>query len=107
MHALLQRQLGRLGLDAVAPPDVETWRTLLDRIDKAYCAADLDRYTLERSLELSSEEMRAVYREHETIVRSISEALIVTDKSGRVAMLNPAAEALLGWPAPECRGKTI
>jgi PAS domain S-box-containing protein len=107
MHALLQRQLARLGLNADAAPDLETWRTLLARVDKAYSDADLDRYTLERSLDLSAEEMRAVYTELQTIVRSISEALIVTDEAGRVTMLNPAAERLLGWPAPDWRGKAI
>lgn len=57
MHPVLARQLRRLGVGE-APPDEEQWRALLSRIEGAYEAADQDRYTLERALEISSEEMR-------------------------------------------------
>ncbi len=57
MHRILQRQLRRLEL-ASAPPDPERWALLLERVDRAYVEADQDRYTLERALAISSEEMR-------------------------------------------------
>src|SRR5262249_51232942 len=104
VHALLLRQLGKLGIDASAPPDATAWRTFLERVDKAYAAADLDRYTLERSLELSSSEMRTLFTELETIVRSIGDALIVVDAQHQVTYVNPCAERLLGYPLRECRG---
>jgi two-component system sensor histidine kinase/response regulator len=107
MHAVLARQLRRAGLSADVPPDAEAWRAFLARVDKAYGDGDLDRYTLERSLELSSAEMRSLYTELETIVRSLSDALLVTDEQGRVTMTNPAAEQLLRWPAADCRGQAI
>jgi PAS domain S-box-containing protein len=58
-HPLLVRQLRRLGLDPGRPPrDVAEWRTFLERVGKAYREADEDRYLLERSLRMSSDEMQ-------------------------------------------------
>lgn len=57
MHRILERQLRRLELSD-APPDRERWALLLARVDRAYVEADQDRYTLERALAISSEEMR-------------------------------------------------
>ena len=61
MHKLLSRQLARLGIDHSHPPASEPWSLLLERIDKAYTQIDQDRYLLERSLAISSEEMRDLY----------------------------------------------
>ena len=58
MHPILARQLRRLGLDEASPPsDVETWQKLLKRLDASYNDADDNRYLLERSLHVSSQEM--------------------------------------------------
>ena len=37
---------------------------------------------------------------------SIADAIVVTDKRGRITFLNPIAETLTGWTAAEARGKT-
>ena len=37
---------------------------------------------------------------------SIADAIVVTDKRGRITFLNPVAETLTGWTAAEARGKT-
>jgi len=58
MHPLLRRQLRRLGLEEAGLP-----KELLDRISRTYQEADRDRYTLERSFELSSAEMAQLYDE--------------------------------------------
>jgi signal transduction histidine kinase/ActR/RegA family two-component response regulator len=59
MHPLLLRQLRRLQLDASAPPaDAVAWRSLLDRVSRAYGEADQDRELLEQSLMTMSQEMR-------------------------------------------------
>jgi two-component system, cell cycle sensor histidine kinase PleC len=60
MHPLLKRQLKRLGVDD-EPPTTEQWHELLERIDATYAQADQDRYTLERSLDISSREMQQLY----------------------------------------------
>ena len=60
MHTVLARQLRRLGLEAsTAPPTQESWHQFIHRVDRTYRDADQDRYRLERSLELCSEEMQA------------------------------------------------
>jgi diguanylate cyclase (GGDEF)-like protein len=62
VHRGLARQLRRLGLSADAlPDDLQAWRGLLDAVSLAYQEADEERYTLERSLEVSTSEMRALH----------------------------------------------
>ncbi len=62
VHPLLQRQLRRLGLDAeVAPQQAGAWTRLLERISRAYTAAEQDRYLLERSQDIASGEMAELY----------------------------------------------
>ncbi|MCC6434727.1 MAG: hypothetical protein IT196_06820, partial [Acidimicrobiales bacterium] len=60
LHKSLTRQLKRLSLDADTIPDGTTWRKLLRTVSTSYTEADNDRYTLERSIDVSSEEMRAL-----------------------------------------------
>jgi signal transduction histidine kinase/DNA-binding response OmpR family regulator len=56
VHVLLARQLKRLGLTS-APRTEAEWETFLDHVSRVYESADQDRYTLERSLEVSSTEL--------------------------------------------------
>ncbi|MBL8696078.1 MAG: response regulator [Planctomycetes bacterium] len=58
LHPLLSRQLRRCGIDPSQPPAQETaWRAFLQAVGRAYREADDERYTVERSLLLSSEEL--------------------------------------------------
>src|SRR5690349_3991826 len=66
LHRSLERQLRRLGLSATEPPESSKWAKLLRTVSGAYRQGDEERYTLERSLEVSSEEMRAL---HEVLSR--------------------------------------
>ena len=61
LHRTLQRQLRRLGLSADGAPAPAGWTRLLAAVSAAYQGADDDRYTLERSVEISSAEMRALH----------------------------------------------
>ncbi len=61
MHWVLQRQLKKLGLDKDTPPSPEAWSRLLDRICHTYTQTDQERYLLERSLLISSSEMKEQY----------------------------------------------
>jgi diguanylate cyclase (GGDEF)-like protein len=64
LHPLLQRQLRRLGVDAAgAPPAPEAWAELLQRVSRAYIDADADRYQLERSQALASQEMAELHQQ--------------------------------------------
>lgn len=42
-----------------------------------------------------------------SVFRSIGCALIVTDRAGRVALMNPAAQSLTGWKDVEATGKPL
>lgn len=59
MHRLLQRQLNKFGIkpDEV-PHDLEKWVEFISHINKTYYENDQDRYLLERSIDISSKEMR-------------------------------------------------
>jgi diguanylate cyclase (GGDEF)-like protein len=91
-HALLRRQLRRLGLDLQAAPDLAGWQAFIDRVSRAYGEADQDRYLMERSQVLASEEMAALnlaLRQErdllETRVAERTEALRMSE--GRLASL--------------------
>ncbi len=58
-HPTLERQLRRLGLDAVQPEPA--WAQLLERVSRAYSDADQGQYLLERSQDVVSKEMSELY----------------------------------------------
>src|SRR3569833_2058400 len=60
-HRILSRQLRRARLSADTPPDAAGWAAFLDQVSGAYRDAEADRYTLERAIAVSSDEMRALY----------------------------------------------
>lgn len=62
-HHVLRRQLRKLGLTPQAVPSPEQWAQLVERISQAYQEADQERYLLERSLEISSSEMKELYEQ--------------------------------------------
>ena len=61
-HPLLERQLRRLHLEDGLPPGAEQWSSLLERVAATYQTADTERYLLERSFTVSSDEMQELYR---------------------------------------------
>jgi len=63
-------------------------------------AAFAARYRAER-------ERREALEELEATLRSIGDAVIATDSEGRVTLVNPVAEALTGWSAPEAAGRPL
>lgn len=69
LHSLLNRQLKKSCLEEQVCPEQEQWQDFLKRINRAYTEADQERYLIERSLMISSQEMQEVYeqlRESET-----------------------------------------
>jgi signal transduction histidine kinase/DNA-binding response OmpR family regulator len=58
-HPLLERQLKRLGLTEESIPAPVA--ALIELVDRTYRTADQDRYLLERSLTISSQEMQSLY----------------------------------------------
>jgi len=115
-HRLLARQLRKLGLTSDAPPDAAQWRQLLEVLASSYHEADRGRYTLERSLTISSEEMQQLYRQlqqsSEARLRAITDAipdlLFLLDEDGRYLGIHAASSSgKLYRAADELAGRTI
>ena len=77
LHAMLRRQLKKLGLDEVTPPqDAETWNTLLDCVAHAYEEGEKGRALLERSVAVSSDEMQRLGVQYHDMFRMIKAELV-------------------------------
>ena len=63
MHSLLKRQLKKYGATGTNSPSVEEWQSFVDSLDRAYTESDKDRYLMERSLMISSQEMQEIYEQ--------------------------------------------
>lgn len=110
LHSTLKRQLKRIGADENHPPTLEAWQELLARINTAYQGADQERYVLERTLSISSNEMQKLYenlkRSSESalnqekdkllsILTSLADGILEIDIQGNILYANPVALATL------------
>ncbi|MCA9481310.1 MAG: hypothetical protein KC545_13235, partial [Nitrospira sp.] len=96
MHPLLQRQLKRLGLDDVSrPPSIEVWTRFCERISQTYIEAEQGRTLLERSLALSSQEMRQL---HEDLIQS-SERRIKNIEDHTQHLIAASLDGIVGMDA--------
>ncbi len=123
MHPLLARQLKRLGLDGGHPaPSPEVWGELLERISRSYQEADQGHALLERSLALSSEEMRNLYAQLkqssetqlaqernklQAVLHALGDGLCVVDALWKIQMMNHQAEQLFGETAQVLVGRPV
>jgi len=119
MHKLLERQLVRHfgSLDAV-PGDL---RAFLESVDRSYRDADDGRLLVERSLELTSQELNEVNSglraeverrgRNEALQRAILESaldcIILMDGQGMVREFNPAAQRTFGYSRDEAVGRQL
>jgi len=62
-HPLLERLLLKVGATTGEAPSDEAWRRLLGLLSRTYHDNDNDRYTLERSIDISSREMQQLYQD--------------------------------------------
>jgi diguanylate cyclase (GGDEF)-like protein len=81
-HPVLQRQLRKLGLSVDAAPDAEAWIRFIERVDRYYRDSDQDRYTVERSLEISSEEMRDLTRQLQSALKQVRNLSFTDELTG-------------------------
>ena len=103
MHSILARHLQRRGLGSASlPSDLESWRSLLDAQSQSLVDADNDRYLLERSLAVSSEEMSQLHRHLaderdliDNVICSLGEGVCALDAGHKVIFLNPEAARIL------------
>ena len=112
MHPVLARQLRRLSLDPDTPPDLTAWQRLLERVERCYVDADDDRYTRDRLMELSSQEMAALHqqlREHDerrfqALLAGSSDTTVVVDAAGAIAYVSSSAARVLHLPTDQLQG---
>jgi len=107
MHSLLKRQLKRHfgSLDSFP----QEWQPFIAAVNDAYVQSDTDRAMLERSLELSSQELlaansklRAVY---ERLIESSPDGIFAFDRECRYTVWNPAMEGIFGRSPLQTLGK--
>lgn len=98
MHRLLARQLRRTMGEVPAPAAVAS---LLEAVEAAYWQADHDRKMLERSLELSSQELLQANADLRAIFGSAPDLFLRVDEDGKIIDASGAAVEIAGcWPAP-------
>ncbi len=89
LHPMLERHLRRSGLSPGAlPTDQGAWSALLAGVDRAYRQGDADREFIERSMEISTAEMRAL---HEKL--AVANATLDQQVRERTKELEAAREA--------------
>lgn len=79
-HSLLKRQMKKaFGDDFII---TDQWKKFIEMVNDAYDAADTDRHMLERSLELSSQELFQANSEMRAIFEAIPDLLFRVDADG-------------------------
>lgn len=78
----------------------------------AYVVKPYDNRALQIAVEMalhkdSMERLRESHHWLETVLRSIGDAVIATDKNGKVTFINPAAERLIGRKLSKARGENL
>jgi PAS domain S-box-containing protein len=82
LHSLLKRQLKRhFGSEFKIPPE---WQSFIDSINASYHDFDSDREMLERSLEISSQELMETNTETRSIIEIFPDAFLWLDKDGNL-----------------------
>ncbi|MEM7117505.1 MAG: ATP-binding protein [Chloroflexota bacterium] len=122
IHHVLRRQLRKLNISPDEVPSPAQWERLIARISQAYTESDQERYLLERSLTISSEEMQTLYEQLQlasetriaaerdklqAIIAALGEGLCVLDQNGRLQSMNPIAAEIIGWQEAELIGQPI
>lgn len=84
LHRRLQKQLKRSGLSTLSPPEtLKQWQDFLHLIDLSYTGHSDAQYLLERSLEVSSQEMRKLYDDLKAETEQRIEALHKSEQKTR------------------------
>jgi PAS domain S-box-containing protein len=89
MHSLLKRQLRRHFGDQFRIP--AEWRAFLHGVDEAYRESDTDRAMLERSLELSSQEMLEANSEIRAVFQAIPDLVFRLNHQGVILDIKAGA----------------
>jgi signal transduction histidine kinase len=90
LHSLLRRQLKRHFPGDKIPDEL---RAMLDAVDQAYRQSDDDRAMLERSLDLSSQELLQANTELRALVGAFPDQILRLDRNGVILDVKGAAHA--------------
>jgi PAS domain S-box-containing protein len=112
-HSVLNRQLRRCNLsENNCPSQLKQWHDFLERVNRAYLDLDQERYLSERSLAVSSREMRSLLKAIEekqirlqTIIENVNDGIIVINIHQEIESLNSRAAIMLGFKSEELVGK--
>lgn len=107
LHSLFKRQLKRcFHQDNINLPTKE-WENLIEAINKAYYQFDEDRKMLERSLELSSQELLQSNSEMQTVFRAFPDLFFRLQEDGTIVDYKIEKEADIYPLLGEVKGKCI
>ncbi len=103
IHPVLARQLRKAGLaDLNLSADPACLAELIRRVSSAYTSADFDRYLLERSIDLSSHEMKDLNdqlqkdrNQLDALLGAIGDGVCSLTAEGLLTWANPAAKKML------------
>jgi signal transduction histidine kinase len=104
-HSLLKRQLKRCFGDPFHVP--EEWAAFIQAVDEAYAEFDDDRGMLERSLELSSQELLQANSEMRAVFQAIPDLLFHLDSTGAILSCKAGITSGLVLEPRELLGKRI
>jgi PAS domain S-box-containing protein len=82
MHSLLKRQVKRYFGDSFVMSD--KFQQFIDSVDEAYKEFDIDRNMLERSLDLSSQELLQTNSEMRAVIQAFPDLLFRIDYDGKI-----------------------
>src|SRR5689334_4907497 len=77
LHPLLDRLLRKAGASNDEAPTFDAWQHILALVARTLWDADQDRYTLERSIEISSKEMQGLYQD----LKRTSESALAAERT--------------------------
>jgi two-component system, cell cycle sensor histidine kinase and response regulator CckA len=105
IHSLLKRQLKRHFGDTDGIP--EEWKNFIDAVNDAYLEFDEDRSMLERSLELSSQELMQANSELQALFKAFPDLFIWFDSNGTILDCKEGSTTDLFIPIEKMIGKPI
>ncbi|MBN2468137.1 MAG: PAS domain S-box protein [Deltaproteobacteria bacterium] len=105
-HSLLRRQLKRFFGDGKEIPT--GFQPFIKAVNDAYCEFDIDREMLERSLELSSQELLQINAEMRAVLQAFPDTLFTIDHEGTIMSCKTGSPGdLLVMPEGKIVGKRI
>jgi diguanylate cyclase (GGDEF)-like protein/PAS domain S-box-containing protein len=106
---MADQRLGALGMgtygdeEGVRPP--KPWQVALMQATAGHLAVALDRVRFMTARREAEEALVHQKERLQVTLQSISDAVVTTDAAGLVQYLNPAAQALTGWPLAAACGR--